>query len=176
MVIYGPLMDGRSILTRSLFAACLTAPACSPDRAVEANAGEDRVEMIIGTHRFLLEVAADPASRRRGLGGRSDIAAFGGMLFVFPEEQYLAFSMRDCVVPIDLLFLDESGRVLSTAAMLPEPPQAPVESEAAYDARLRAYVSSAPTRIVVELRGGVVSQLDIRAGDAVYLSELPVAR
>jgi hypothetical protein len=123
----------------------------------------------IGGERFELEVARDPVAQMRGLGGRSSIDAHGGMLFVFPAAQPLAFVMRDCPIPIDVAFLDAQGRVINVQVMTPEAPRAPGESAPAYEARLRSYPSALPARFALETAGGRLTQLGVRSGDQIEL-------
>ena len=137
-----------------------------PDRVVTA---------VIAGQRFDLELAADAASRDRGLAGRSEVSARGGMLFVFPDAEWQLFVMRDCATPIDLLFLDESGVVTAAYSMLPEPPRTTgeragtVEGDRAYDARLKGYASPGPSPFAVEVKGGTIESIGVRVGDRVGL-------
>ncbi len=95
------------------------------------------------------------------------------MLFVFPEPEWLAFVMRDCLVPIDLLYLDDDGRIVNTHSMLPEPPRTDAERAAGsmgdfgYNTRLTPYPSEQPVRLVVELRGGSVERFGLQPGDLI---------
>jgi uncharacterized membrane protein (UPF0127 family) len=114
-----------------------------------------------------LEVAADPATRERGLSGRDSIDARGGMLFVFPEDAARVFWMRDCKIDIDIAFLDRSGRVVAAHRMRAEPLRRAGEGEEQYLSRLRRYSSRAPARFAVELRAGSLSQLGISVGSVV---------
>lgn len=131
--------------------------------------------VTIAGQSFRLEIAATPEALDKGLGARAGIPERGGMIFVFPEPRYHAFVMRDCPVPIDLLYLDDAGRILSLATMQPEPPRSPDElaagdaGDAAYNARLRVYLSPAPTRLAIELRGGTLARLGVQPGDTVSL-------
>jgi hypothetical protein len=117
----------------------------------------------------VLEVASDPVVMHRGLGGRLRIDPHGGMLFVYPAPRPLAFVMRDCLVAIDVAFLDEAGRVIAIHEMKPEPPRRPDESAAAYEARLPVYPSPLPARRAVELAGGRLRALGVRPGDRVEM-------
>jgi uncharacterized membrane protein (UPF0127 family) len=128
------------------------------------------VEVRLGGVSHRLELAADPATRERGLMGRSEIAATGGMLFVFPDDAPRQFWMRDCLVDIDLAFLDRRGRVVAVHRMKAEPPRQPGESEEQYLGRLRGYPSFAPARFAIELRAGTLVARRLSVGDQVDLA------
>jgi uncharacterized membrane protein (UPF0127 family) len=116
---------------------------------------------------YELELAADPASRERGLSGRTAVDARGGMLFVFPDDAPRIFWMRDCNVDIDIAFLDRTGRVVAAHRMKVEPARRPDESPEQYLSRLRQYPSLAPARFALELRAGSLSMLGLTVGSAV---------
>jgi uncharacterized membrane protein (UPF0127 family) len=116
---------------------------------------------------YELEIAADPATRNRGLSGRTAIDARGGMLFVFPDDAPRSFWMRDCKTDIDIAFLDRSGRVVAAHRMKAEPARGPRESDEQYLSRLRLYPSRAPARFALELRAGSLSMLGLSIGSLV---------
>jgi len=64
---------------------------------------------------FGLEIADDPQSRWRGYRYRDKVGPDEGMLFIFSREQELAFEMRDCLVALDMIFLDAGMRVVEIA-------------------------------------------------------------
>jgi hypothetical protein len=146
----------------TLFA--LVALAAAP---VRAQGGLPTREVTIGGERFLLEVADQPGTRYRGLGGRTVIPRNGGMLFVHAAPSPLAFVMRDCPIPIDVAFLDAEGRVLNLHTMPPEPPRRDGESAAAYEARLPSYPSAGPAQYAIELAGGRFAELGVGKGDRI---------
>ena len=122
-------------------------------------------DVTIGGERFAPEVARDPATQFRGLGGRTLIDSHGGMLFVFPFPRQAAFVMRDCPIPIDIAFVDAAGRVIAIHEMQPEPPRRPDESAFAYDGRLKQYPSGAPALFAIETAGGRLRALGLKPGD-----------
>jgi uncharacterized membrane protein (UPF0127 family) len=133
----------------------------------------ERVPVKIAGRTFKLEPALDDATRTKGLGDRTEIAADGGMVFVFTDVQRRSFVMRDCPIPIDILYLDGAGRVLTAHAMVPEPPRGPEEQappnnptgNELYEKRLKRYDSRFPTGLIVELRGGMIKELGVKPGD-----------
>ncbi len=131
-------------------------------------AGPERAEVAIAGRVFRLELALDRPSRYRGLSGRGRIEPEGGMLFVHRSPQPLAMVMRDCPEPIDVAFLDGEGRVLALHAMRVEPPRAPDEGRAEYEARLPVYPSRRPAVFAVEVAGGSLGALGVRVGDRFF--------
>src|SRR5512133_1207345 len=77
------------------------------------------VQMKIGSKQFTLEVADTDATRNRGLMRRDSMPSDHGMIFVFDDEQPLAFWMRNTRIPLDIMYLDRGGRVVSVKSMKP---------------------------------------------------------
>jgi len=137
--------------------------------------GHQTEQVRIGARDWLLEVAADRASIQKGLMNRPSIPDGTGMLFVFDEAALHRFWMADCLVDIDLIFIDGQGRVAATHAMKAEAPQGAAEARAAYERRLPLYTSRIPVRFAIELPAGSIAELGIRAGDSIDL-DLPRLR
>jgi uncharacterized membrane protein (UPF0127 family) len=141
----------------------------------DEEASRDVAEVRIGGERLHLEIAADERTRMKGLSGRTHIERDGGMLFVFPAPGQLSFVMRDCLVDIDILFLDGAGRVVSMHEMKAEAPRGPGEgspgdlANAAYDRRLRKYPSRFRAQFAIEIRGGRLRELGVQEGDLVRM-------
>lgn len=133
-------------------------------------------QLVIGQQIFTVQLALDPASRRKGLGGREFIGKNSGMLLVLPEPVLTAAAPRDCLVSIDVAFLDAGGQVLAMSTMRPEPPRRPGESEADYEARLPLYPSRFPVQFVLEVAGGRLAELGIAPGDRLHLDWEALAR
>ncbi len=130
---------------------------------------EDVMAVKVGGKTFYLELAVNDTTRVKGLGGRTFIEPNGGMLFAFPRASKRSFVMRDCTIPIDILFLDSNGWVVAMHAMVPEEPQGAEESDSAYEQRLTRYPSKFDAQYVVELQGGMLETLDVSEGDVVEM-------
>lgn len=156
--------------TSGLLASCDSAGAGSAMAGAPSQEQAAQVEFAdvrIKGEKFRLELALDDAHRFKGLSGRESIPANGGMLFVFPDVQLRAFVMRDCPNPIDIAYLDGSGRVVAVHTMTPEPPREENESANAYERRLPGYTSRFGAQFAIETAGGRLKGLGLQAGDQV---------
>lgn len=144
--------------------------------AAAVRGAPENVRIELGWEVFQLEVAADLETRTRGLMGRQEIAAGGGMVFVFPDTVKRSFWMKNCLVDMDLAYLDDKGVVVSVHTMTVEPARSSGESASAYEARLRRYQSEVPSRYAIELRAGTLARLGIEPGARLTLPSLPQPR
>jgi len=135
--------------------AALLALAVWPVLDAGARGGLETREMPIAGEAFTVELAVAPADRRRGLMHRSGLPAGRGMLFIYPEEASRAFWMKNVGFPIDILFLDGDGKLVSIS-----PRAAPCHRDPC-----PLYRSDAPARYVLELPAGTAERLDLRPGD-----------
>ncbi|MGD9790299.1 MAG: DUF192 domain-containing protein [Phycisphaerales bacterium] len=194
-------MAARRFAMMVLGLACLL-PLVSCDDTKDDGKNDkapETVEITIDGKKFNLETALDIKTRFHGLSDRNEIKADGGMIFVFTdkESKVQAFVMRDCPVPIDIIYLDRSQRVTAVYAMQPEPPRSEEEkvrtipegypewagTNEAYENRLKQYSSKFPAQFVIELKGNTLDigedpdkgknkRLKVKPGDKI---ELPAA-
>lgn len=99
-----------------------------------------------------VEIVNTPEDLAKGLSGRSSIAAGHGMLFVYDEPTKPGIWMKDMHFNIDVLWLDEEGRVVSIVEDM-----APSTYPAVYTPQL-------PSRYVLELPSGFVRLHSIVVG------------
>jgi uncharacterized protein len=138
---------------------------------------EDYLRVRLDGRMYRLEIADTPDKRIQGLSGRTEIPANGGMIFIFPRRdvRVQSFVMRDCLVDIDIIYLDPSGRVVAMHEMKVEPPRGPGEGQPgdltnrAYEDRLTKYSSRFPAQFAIEIRGGSLPTMKLREGDKVDL-------
>ena len=109
-----------------------------------------------GVRHFTVEVADTEASRDRGLMFRKSLAADRGMLFEFHTPQPVAFWMKNTLIPLDMLFIDAGGHVISIASNAVPLSEAQIPS-------------GGDILEVLELRGGRAAQIGVEPGDLVRL-------
>ncbi|HJN71240.1 MAG: DUF192 domain-containing protein [Phycisphaerae bacterium] len=127
------------------------------------------VEVAIAGETFTLELSTDTPSRIHGLMERTSIPDHGGMLFVFTDASERSFWMANCLINIDLLFLDSRGTITAAHEMKIEEPQGVTESQWDYERRLKHYYSNGPARFAIELQEGTIQRLHLRVNDRIPL-------
>jgi hypothetical protein len=81
--------------------------------------GPATLPLRIGQQLFQVEVAATPRERGRGLMQRKQLAANGGMLFVFEQAAPHCFWMHNTPLPLSIAFIDSQGRIVNLDDMQP---------------------------------------------------------
>lgn len=114
-------------------------------------------------HRFDVELATDDATRTKGLMFRDSMPADHGMLFLFEQPQELQFWMKNCHMPLDILYFDEKYKLVSVQQRVP-----PCRSGGD---GCPTYPSNGRAQYVLELNAGVADKLGVKPGD-----ELKVTR
>lgn len=114
------------------------------------------------------EVADTEAKRQRGLMFRPSLAPDTGMLFVFDRPGFYPFWMQNCLISIDIIWLDEQGQVLSIAASVPPCRFADCDPPCASDA-CPSYPHDGQAKYVVEVTAGYAAAHRLEVGDHVAL-------
>ncbi len=137
---------------------------------VQVTLGCERAETLtIAGETFNVELAVTEEQRVRGMSGRESFPEGGVMLFVFPDEQLRSFWMVDCLIDMDIIFLDGRGVVKAIHTMKAEPLQQPDETREDYESRLPRYFSRYPAQFAIELPAGKAERLGVRFDDRIDL-------
>ena len=143
-------MTGRGALAAALVLLGLGAASATegPRRCAA-----DTVTLLTGEEavRFRVELARTPSEQARGLMYRPQLDADAGMLFIYDPPRQARFWMKNTMIPLDMLFIVDTGRVESVAART-----VPYSRE--------THASDGAVRAVLEINGGMAADLGIGPG------------
>jgi len=161
----------RKCLTLALAWSAMTAgTAAAPQWATP------RIQAIFPDHATVqLEVADTEAKRQRGLMFRPSLEPGNGMLFVFDEPGSHPFWMQNCLISIDIIWLDEQGRVADVAASVP-PCKLPGCTPPCDSNTCPTYSHKGQAKYVIEVVAGFAEAHGLKAGDRVQLAGIIMAR
>lgn len=74
----------------------------------------------IGGKQYKVELAETEAEKEEGLQGIKNLPDDQGMLFVYDKPQTVGFWMKDTLIPLDIIFIDEDQEVISIYQGKPE--------------------------------------------------------
>lgn len=113
------------------------------------------IKTTSGTQKYNIEVAETEKQLERGLMYRTSLAESEGMLFVFPNEQSVYMWMKNTFIPLDMLFIDGSGKIVN------------IKQRATPNSLEVISAGSTPVKAVLELKGGTAEKHKIAVGDNV---------
>jgi uncharacterized protein len=141
-------------------ATSVPTPKAAPANAAPASG--PRAVMPSGAA-YRLELALTPEDQAQGLMYRESLAPNTGMLFVFPTSEPHHFWMKNTMIPLDMIWMDESGNVIFVSANTPPCRADPCAT----------YGPDGPARQVLEIAGGMAAKERITVGSALKLQDLP---
>ena len=111
------------------------------------------IELRLDGHQLQAEYASTTDERRRGLMGRTELAANRGMLFRFDEVRPHCLWMKDTPLPLSAAFFDEGGLLVDVIELEP------------YSTEVRC--SRRPARYALEVNQGWFAEHGIGIGTRV---------
>ena len=143
------LLNIRLSLTVCLFIITTLSMAREPDlESLQITNSEGLVVT------YNIEVARTPVQMRRGLMFRDSMPEDRGMLFIYNPERVATMWMKNTVLSLDMLFIDEHGVIITIA-----------KNTTSYS--LNTISSQQPVRAVLELNAGQVEKHSLNTGDRV---------
>ena len=105
-----PPRRAAASLAGALFVAVAALAPIAPiagDARADGAQSLPSVEIAVGEATLQVEIADDGQERYVGLGFRDAMDEDAGMLFVYPGERPLTFTMRDTRIPLSIAFVSE---------------------------------------------------------------------
>ena len=139
-----------------------TAPSLSSDGAAKPNTASEPMFLSEGELVFMdesgkeiskieIEIVDNEADRRQGLMYRKSMPEHRGMLFVFEEQQPQAFWMKNTLMPLDIIYVNDKNVVVSI-----QKNTTPLNE--------KSLPSTKPALYVVETNAGYTAKMGIKEG------------
>ncbi len=143
------------LLTQSLiaiiFATVISSNAAFADESCKTDAS-----LHINQQVAQVQLAIDERTRRYGLMFRSSMGEHCGMLFIFDDSRPRVFTMRNTLIPLDIAFIDDEGRIGEIFTMQPGGDR---------------YPSSVAARYALEMNKGWFKINGIKVNDVVEVAD-----
>lgn len=145
---------------RALAAAFLAflAPSCRSAAPPPPRKALVHVDSSSGTTTVRVEIARTPAELEKGLMNRPHLDPDAGMIFLFAEADSHGFWMKNTLVPLDLVFIGEDGRIAAVVERAP--------------LGLEVDDGGVLSRYVLEVNRGFARSHQVRPGDRVRLENV----
>ncbi len=150
-------MRFRILTVAAVILAAFFTHACT--RTVESGEQAQPLDRLIiltktAEHTFTVEFADTDEARRLGLMFRTELSDDAGMLFDFGDPRPVSMWMKNTLLSLDMAFIDEKGVIRRIASNTT--PRS-----------LESIASGVPVVAVLEVNGGTLERLGIKAGDRV---------
>lgn len=121
----------------------------------KAQAQLPTVTMLIGGNKLTVELAANGQQRYMGLSFRQFMDDNAGMLFVYPEERPLTFTMRNTLIPLSIAFISKDMVINEIHHMNVGPGQ--------------LFDSRSPAKFALEVNQGWFEENGVKPGASIVL-------
>lgn len=109
-----------------------------------------------------VELATNDFERNRGLMNRTDLCENCGMLFIFPDEDYRTFWMKNTLIPLDIIFINEEKRIVN------------IEEDTKKNQTEELYSSESKAKYVLEVNSGFCQKNNIDIGNTLILDNMQI--
>jgi uncharacterized membrane protein (UPF0127 family) len=154
----------NSLILLALLMACAqpaTPPSPPPPTTATVQARAPRIVFPDG-YVVAVEVAADDDTRQQGLMFRDRLPEDRGMIFFFAEAGEYPFWMKNTLIPLDMIWLDEGRRIAHIAHDVPPCKADPCPS----------FPPHALSKYVLEVAAGVAAKHHLADGQVLKFEGL----
>lgn len=96
------------------------------------NKESNLIDITIGNKKYKVEIADTPEKQEKGLMGRKSLPEDQGMLFIYDEPQDLSYWMKNTLISLDIIFIDDDMEVVSVKQGQPMSEEPITENDVQY--------------------------------------------
>jgi uncharacterized membrane protein (UPF0127 family) len=106
---------------------------------------------------FDIEVADTPEERETGLMFREQLASNSGMLFIFEKEDVYDFWMKNTLIPLDIIWIDENKKIIFIKE----------NAEPCKTEKCELFGPNEKAKYVLEINEGLTEEIGLKVGNKV---------
>jgi len=142
-------MAKKKVIFLLIFLVILT--SCSKQNVVLI--GNDAGNVIVN-----VEIVDDAAKRAQGLMFREFLDDKNGMLFVFDDEDYHSFWMKNTLIPLDMIFISEDFKIVDV-----------IYAEPCGEDNCESFKPVKAAKYVLEVNGNFTIKNEIKIGNKIII-------
>ncbi|MGI5841564.1 MAG: DUF192 domain-containing protein [Patescibacteria group bacterium] len=119
------------------------------------------VNLEIKNKSYSLEIAKTLTQKSQGLSNRDSLCNNCGMIFVYDKESIYPFWMKDTLIPLDMIWVDRQGRVVTIHTAKPQT-NTPIT-------QLKVYKNEIPAQYIIELNANEAQKIGLEIGDTINI-------
>ena len=100
-------------------------------------------------------------AKARGLSGKEGLGQNEGMLFVFEQEDYYGFWMKNTLIPLDILYISENNEIVGIKN----------NAEPCKEDPCISYKPTKPAKYVLEVNSNFTIKNNIQIGNKIILNK-----
>jgi len=141
----------------ALLLTCLISPSGLTMAQEKAQPTLPIVELTVEGKVLNIELASTQNQRYMGLSFRKSMAENEAMLFVFPTEEQLYFTMRNTLIPLSIAYISDE-LIIEEILHMPVGPD-------------QVFPSKAPARFALEVNHGWFERNNVRVGAKISIGQ-----
>lgn len=114
-----------------------------------------KLKVVLGNQNFIMDVADTSAKQAKGLSGRRYIKPYGGMAFIFPNQDKYGFWMKEMNFPLDIIWVSSEYKIVDIKKNF---------SPSSYP---EIYYPKDPAMYTFEITAGKSDELNLKIGDSI---------
>jgi len=142
-------MTVKKVIFLLVFLVILT--SCSSQKTVLIDNGTGNIVVNV-------EIADDDEERAQGLMFREFLDEKNGMFFVFDDDDFYSFWMKNTLIPLDMIFISENFEIVDI-----------IYAEPCKTDQCESYKPAKPAKYVLEVNGNFTIKNNIEIGNKIII-------
>ena len=104
---------------------------------------------------FKVEIASTSEELSKGLMFRENLEKDSGMLFIFPEENFHSFWMKNTLIPLDIIWINSDKEIVFIKH----------DAKHCQENNCESFTTNETAKYVLELNAGTAEKINLSGGD-----------